>query len=159
MVVVPAGLYWSKTGTIIRDTRGKIQRSNERETAEQTLITGQNDWKRFAATPSSGFVLSDDDEAAMISTEQRINAVFSELGGSTTSMTSTADDGPREGVRSIMVDVEGSLPRENLGPLLTRLESEPAYIVISEFEAIKESDNRLRVKIVGSAFRLLEAGT
>ena len=157
--VVPAGLYWSKTGTIIRDARTKIQRSEQREKSEETLVRSQTGWNRFAATPASGFILNTDDEAAVAATKQRINSVFSELEGTATVITSEAGDGPREGVRSITVAIEGSLPRKNLGAFLTRLESEPAYIVISDFEAIARQNNQLRITLTGQAFRLLEPGT
>ncbi len=156
--VVPAGLYWSKTGEAIRDARTKIQRSEQRKQAEDTLVRSQRDWTRFAATPSSGFILNSDDEAAIAATRQRIDSVFSELEGVAVSVAGEAGDGPREGVRSITIAVQGNLPRKNLGAFLTRLESEPAYIVISDFEAITSQNDQLLINLTGQVFRLLESG-
>lgn len=158
-LVVPAGLYWSKTGAIIDNARSKIQRAKQRSDARTALADSLVEWDKFVATPESGFVLDSSDEIAARATEGRIESMFVKFGGASSSVTARSGDGPRDGVRSIIVSTTGTMPRANLGDFLTSLESEAPYLIISEFTATESNSDTLRISITGLAFRLLEPST
>ena len=157
-LVVPAGLYWSKTGAIIDNARSKILRADQRADASTALDDSLQKWDSFVATSTSGFVLEQSDEAATQATENRIKAVFKTFGGNMSSVSAQADNGPRDGVRAIRISTKGRIPRANLGPFLTALESDPPFIIVTEFSADLSGDE-LKLSIAGSGFRLLEPGT
>ena len=158
-LVVPIGLYWSKTGAIIENARSKVQRAEQRSDARNALADSRFQWNSFITSEESGFVLSNNDEAAIDATEARIETMFGRFGGSSASITVNAEDGPRDGVRSIVVSTTGTIPRANLGEFLTTLESTAPYLIVSEFSARKANANNVRINITARAFRLLEPST
>jgi hypothetical protein len=155
-VVVPAALYWTKTGSIIRDARMKVLRSERRAEAERTMTESRSAWDRFVATPNSGFTLANSDEQGVAAAKERARALFARLGGSASAIEAEASDGPREGVRAIAVELRGTLPREQLGPFLAALESEAPFVVVQRFSATSTSGNRLKLSISGTTYRLME---
>lgn len=155
-LVVPAGLYWSKTGNIINDARSKMTRTERRSDARAALTGQLDEWQDFVTTPVSGFVLHATDEAASNAMQERIDNIFKTFGGDLNTVTAEPQTGPRDGVRTIAISVEGRLPRANLAPFLTKLESEPAYIIVTEFDARKMKNETLKLSFKGEAFRLLE---
>jgi len=158
-IVVPAALHWSKTGAIIEAARSKVQQADRRNDARDALSNRLVEWDEFVATRNSGFILEATDEAAAAATENRIKELFERFGGKVSTLNTQSDHGPRDGVRSVIFSVDGSLARTRLGEFLTALESDPPFIIVSEFSANETNDDRLRISVKGHSYRLLEPGT
>ena len=155
-LVVPAALYWTKTGSIIRDARLKVLRSERRDETQQTMTESRAAWDRFVTAPNSGFTLADTDEQGVAAAKDRASALFARLGGSATAIEAEAADGPRDGVRKIAVELRGTLPRKQLGPFLAALESEAPFLIVQRFKATSTSGNQLQLSIGGTTYRLVE---
>lgn len=158
-VVVPAALYWSKTGAIIRDARLKTLRDEQRNDSRAALAITQERWDAFVSSPSSGLALAASEADGIASIKERVRAEFSRLGGSVTNIEAEAGDGPRAGIRTIVIEVRGTLPRKQLGPILEALESTPAFIIVTRFDAVVQSSDTLRLSIGGTAYRMAEAAS
>lgn len=158
-ILVPAALYWSNTGAEIREARLKTLRAEQRAEARLALQNSQAEWERFAAGETSGFVAAQSDALVLMAIRDRIATAFTSLGGTISSVEGEAEDGPRKGTRRMRIDVRGTLGKDRLGPLLTALESTPPFVIIEKFDASRASDNELGIRITGSVFQLVEAGS
>lgn len=157
VVIVPTALHWSKTGSIIEEARQKTQRAEKRTEEAQTLANTKNAWRKFASEQRAGFILARTDDEGIAQTSERVKNLFAKFDGTLNSLNGGAIGGPRAGVRKLNFDGTGILPRKNLTPFLTALESEPAFLIISEFEARTRSDDQLSISFSAAAFRLLES--
>ena len=157
IVVVPTALHWSRTGNVIEDARLKTQRADKRTEAFETLESAKNAWNSFAAEDRAGFVISPTDEDGIEEISARIEKLFNEFKGTFNSAPGEATEGPRTGVRQLTIKGSGVIPRKNLGPFLTALESDPAFLIISEFRARTRSRDQLTISFSAAAFRLLES--
>lgn len=157
VVVVPTALHWSKTGRIIVEARQKTQRADKRTEEAQSLADSKGAWKNFAAEQRAGFVLSSTDEEGITQTSVRVADLFAKFNGTLNSLNGEATEGPRAGVRRLNFESSGTLPRENLASFLTALESEPAFLIISDFKARTRSANQLSISFAAATFRLLES--
>jgi len=157
-VIVPTALHWTRTGTIIEDARLKIQRSNKRTEASETLDQTKQAWSSFASEPRAGFVLSTTDDEGIAETTIRLQKLFAEFDGTLNSVSGSAAEGPRAGVRRLSFSGSGILPREKLTPFLTVLESKPAFLIISEFKTQIRAVDRLWISFTADAFRLEGSG-
>jgi len=158
LVIVPTALHWSKTGNVIQEARLKTQRADKRTEEAQTLEAANVAWNTFASEKRAGFVLAKTDDEGIATVSERVRTLFAKFDGTLNSVSGEAEDGPREGVRRLRFQTAGVLPRENLTPFLTSLESDPAFLIISEFSARTHSSDQLTIKFTAAAFRLLESG-
>lgn len=158
-VLLPTALQWSKAGTEIREARSKTLRADRHREASAALVNTSDAWSEFALADTSGLVLETTDETAEAASIARIEAVFAAFSGQTERINAEATEGPREGVRRIVISIRGSLPRRNLGDFLGALESKAPFVIIEEFKAEVESGNRVSVRLTGSSYRLLEDGS
>jgi len=158
LVIVPTALHWSQTGTVIQESRLKTQRADKRAEEAQTLEATKVAWNDFAAEPRAGFVLSVTDEEGIANISKRLKDLFGKFDGTLNSISGEAAEGPRVGVRLLNFQGSGVLPRNNLTPFLTSLESDPAFLIVSEFSARTRSVDQLTIRFSAAAFRLLEPG-
>jgi len=157
IIIVPTALYWSHTGNIIEDARLKTQRAEKRTEASATLERTKAAWDSFAAEKRAGFVLSSTDEEGIEEISARIEKLFIKFNGTFESLPGEATEGPRAGVRQLNITGSGVISRKNLGPFLTALEGDPAFLIVSEFKARKRSKDLLTISFSAAAFRLLES--
>ena len=158
-ILLPAALYWSKTGSEIRDARSKMLRATQQNEASAELIATRSAWSAFAAAETSGFVLEQTDEVAEASSAARVKAVFATFGGEADAISAEAIEGPREGVRRISLDIRGSVPRSSLGDFLGALESKAPFVIVEDFKAEVKSGDEVSIRLTGSSYRLLEGGS
>ncbi len=154
LFVLPAGLYWSDTGNIIDEARATINRKTQHDNANRILLNSLRDWEQFTASGESGFITAQGGETPALVLEQEMRSTFNALSGTLRTATVLVKQGPRRGVDTLEISAAGILPRTAIGPVLTRLESEPPFIIISDFEAAAEGGALLKVKLTGSAYRL-----
>ena len=157
LVIVPTAFHWSRTGAIIEESRLKTQRADRRSDEAQTLADTKNAWNNFASQQRAGFVLAQTDDEGIAVTSNRVRNLLAQFNGSLNSLSGEATDAPREGVRKLTIETTGVLPRENLAPFLTALESEPAFLIISDFKARTRSTDQLSISFTADVFRLLES--
>lgn len=157
-LIVPAALYWTENGEIIRAERSKVLRAEERRESREMLLATGDAWNAYSRDPSSGFSMAQTDEIAAANTRARIEGAFSRQGGAARSVKVEVNPAGRVGVRKLALDVRGSVPRPKLAALLGALESEPPFLIVEQFDASLESGDVLSLQFSGGVYRLEGAG-
>lgn len=153
-LLVPAALYWAKTGDIVETARLKTLRADQRRNATLAVDEKRAEWTAFAQNADAGFVLASSDAVGVDVLKARVTDRFSMLGGSVTAIEAEAGDSPRPGVRAFTLELSGAIPRANLGRLLAALESEPAFLILSRLSAREVSSGRVSISLTARAYRL-----